>query len=282
MPKPPTRRPPDPKACAVARAVGEAVHPDKVILFGSRARGDFTPDSDIDLLIITGSGSVSQQTYQRSSAAARRKVAELYGDSIRVDLVRISEGAFHYGRRARNHVAGQAVRDGLDANGDKVTYDNPQPTNWPDIRQRTANAERYLSDLEVLTENPRSSQELIGFTAQQALENALKGWISALDADYRNTHDLADLMAIVRKHPAENATSAGERLAWLTEYAVRYRYAGAEVVLDDRFALLAAVTETVAAILARIRALVATEEEELGSEMGQQNASAKPDESTTE
>ena len=282
MPKPSTHRPPDLRACAVARAVGEAVHPDKVILFGSRARGDFTPDSDIDLLIITGSGPVDQQTYQRTSAAAHRKVEELYGDSISVDLVRMSERAFRDGRRARNHVAGQAVRDGFDANGDKVTYDNPEPTNWPDIRQRIANAERYLNDLEVLTENPRSSQELIGFTAQQALENALKGWISALDADYRNTHDLADLMAIVRQHPAESDTSAGERLAWLTEYAVRYRYAGAEVVMDDRFELLAAVTETVEAIIARIRALTATEEEELGPEMGQQNSSTKPDESTAE
>ncbi len=260
MPKPPTRRPPDPKACAVARAVGEAVHPDRVILFGSRARGDFSPDSDIDLLII-GSGAVSAQAYQRTSAAAHRTVEKLYGDSISVDLVRMSERAFRDGRRARNHVAGQAVRDGLDANGDKVSYDNPEPSNWPDIRQRMANAERYLSDLEVLTENPRSSQELIGFTAQQALENALKGWISALDADYRNTHDLTKLSAIVRQHPAESATSAGERLAWLTEYAVRYRYAGAEVVMDDRFELLAAVRETVAAILARIRALVAPEEE---------------------
>ena len=282
MPKPPTRRPPDPKACAVARAVGEAVHPAKVILFGSRARGDFTPDSDIDLLIITGSSPVDQQTYQRTSAAAYRKVEELYGDPIGVDLLRMSEGAFHDGRRARNHVAGQAVRDGFDANGDKVTYDNPQPTNWPDIRQRIANAERYLIDLDVLTENPRSSQELIGFTAQQALENALKGWISALDADYHNTHDLADLMAIVRQHPAENDTSAGERLAWLTEYAVRYRYAGAEVVMDDRFALLAATAETVEAILARIRVLVATEEENFSSEMGPQNSSARPDESTAE
>jgi len=277
MPKPPTHRPPDPKACAVARAVGEAVHPAKVILFGSRARGDFNPDSDIDLLIITGSGPVDQQTYRRTSAAAHRKIEELYGGSIDVDLVRMSEGAFHYGRRARNHVAGQAVRDGFDANGDKVTYDNPEPTNLPDIRQRIANAERYLSDLEILIENPRSSQELIGFTAQQALENALKGWISALDADYRNTHDLTKLIAIVRQHPAENDTSAGERLAWLTEYAVRYRYAGAEVVMDDRFALLTAVTETVEAIIARIRALTATEEE-----MGQQNSSAQSDESTTE
>ena len=282
MPKPLTRRPPDPKACAVARAVGEAVHPDQVILFGSRARGDFTPDSDIDLLIITGSDPVSQQTYQRTSAVAYRKVEELYGDSISVDLVRMSEGAFHDGRRARNHVAGQAARDGFDANGDKVTYDNPQPTNWPDIRQRMANAERYLSDLGVRTENPRSWKELIGFPAKLALENALKGWIAALDADYRNTHDLTKLIAIVRQHPAENDTSAGERLAWLTEYAVRYRYAGAEVVMDDRFALLAAVTETVEAIIARIRALVATEEAELGSEMGQQNSSAKPDESTAE
>ena len=277
MPTPSTHRPPDPKACAVARAVGEVVHPAKVILFGSRARGDFTPDSDIDLLIISDSGSVNQQTYQRTSAAAHRKVEELYGGLIDVDLVRMSEGAFHDGRRARNHVAGQAVRDGFDAKGDKVAYDNPQPTNWPDIRQRIANAERYLSDLEVLTENPRSSQETIGFHAQQALENALKGWISALDADYRNTHDLTKLIAIVRQHPAENDTSAGERLAWLTEYAVRYRYAGAEVVMDDRFALLAAVTETVEAIIARIRVLVATEEE-----TGQQNSSAQPDESTAE
>ena len=281
MPKPSTHRPPDLRACAVARAVGEAVHPDKVILFGSRARGDFSPDSDIDLLIITGTGPVSQQTYQRSSAAAHRKVEELYGDSISVDLIRMSEGAFHDGRRARNHVAGQAVRDGFDANGDKVTYDNPQPTNWPDIRQRIANAERELSVLKILVE-ANSAQEAIGFHAQQALENALKGWISALDTDYRNTHDLTKLAATVRQHPAENDTSAGERLAWLTEYAVRYRYAGAEVVMDDRFELLAAVTETVEAIIARIRVLTATEEEELGSETGQQNSSARPDESTAE
>ena len=84
---------------------------------------------------------------------------------------------------ARNHVAGQAVRDGLDANGDKVTYDNPGTDQL--ARHTAAHGpmpSATLSDLEVLTENPRSSQELIGFTAQQALENALKGWISALDA----------------------------------------------------------------------------------------------------
>ena len=57
--------------------------------------------------------------------------------------------------------------------------------------QRMANAEHYLNDLEVLTETPRSSQELIGFTAQQAIENALKGWTSTLFTWVRNPKELA-------------------------------------------------------------------------------------------
>lgn len=266
MAKFPTHSAPDPKACAVARAVGEAVRPDRVILFGSRARGDYNPHSDIDLLIITDADSTDRQGYQDTSAAAHRKAEELYGDLIGVDLVRLGEKAFHDGRRARNHVAGQAVRDGFDGNGDKVEYDNPVPSNWPDIRQRIANARRSLRDLEVLVEDSRSSQEAIGFHAQQAMENALKGWISALDADYRNTHDLAKLAAIVRRHPGESHTPAGEKLAWLSRYAVRYRYADAQVVIDDRDALLSAVTETVEAIIARIRALNAMTIEETGTE----------------
>ena len=247
-------QPPDPRACVVARAVEATVHPDRVILFGSRARGDFRPDSDIDLLIVTGPGPLDRRTYQRTSAAAHRTVEEVYGEPMGVDLVHLSEDAFHDGRRARNHVAGQAVRDGFDANGDKVSYDNPTPTNWPDIRQRIANAERELRVLNILIEG-NADQEAIGFHAQQAIENALKGWISALDADYRNTHDLGKLIAIVRRHPQEEDTSASEQLTWLTSYAVEYRYEGVQVQMDDRFALLAGTTETVQAIIDRIQTL---------------------------
>ena len=249
----------DPRACAVARAVAEAVRPDRVILFGSRARGDFRPDSDIDLLIVTGPGPLDRRAYQRTSAAAHHKVEQVYGEPMGVDLVHLSEDAFHDGRRARNHVAGQAVRDGFDANGDKVNYDNPTPTNWPDIRQRIANAERELRVLNILVEG-NADQEAIGFHAQQAIENALKGWISALDTDYRNIHDLAELIAIIRRHPQERDTPAGEQLTWLTSYAVEYRYEGAQVQMDDHFALLAGTTATVLAIIARIRTLAEPDE----------------------
>ncbi|MEN6645242.1 MAG: nucleotidyltransferase domain-containing protein [Armatimonadia bacterium] len=36
----------------IVRRIVEAVHPDKIILFGSHARGEAREDSDIDLLVI--------------------------------------------------------------------------------------------------------------------------------------------------------------------------------------------------------------------------------------
>ncbi len=249
----------DPKARAVARAVYDELMPRSVILFGSRARGDFGPDSDIDLLVITDSR-LSRTEYRASSKAAYAKMDELYGRCrFGVDVLDMTADEFRDKRRARNHVAGQAARDGIDMNGDGVPPDDQQPSNLPDIRQRIANAERELRTSNILVEAD-SDQEPIGFHAQQAVENALKGWISALDEDYRNIHDISELAAIVRARPEEDGTDAAERLSWLTEYAVRYRYEGARVEVEDRFELLQHVTETVLSIIERIRTLSAAEE----------------------
>ena len=38
----------------IVRRVVEAAQPDKIVLFGSAARGEMGPDSDIDLLVIKG------------------------------------------------------------------------------------------------------------------------------------------------------------------------------------------------------------------------------------
>ena len=43
---------PDAVGLGAAQAAQKAVAPDTVILFGSRARGDHRPDSDVDLLVI--------------------------------------------------------------------------------------------------------------------------------------------------------------------------------------------------------------------------------------
>ena len=246
----------DPKAREVAMAVYQAVQPQMVILFGSRARGDYHDGSDIDLLVITGDKRLDNDGYFRASRAAHQKVDEIYTPPVGVDVLNYTGAEFADWRRARNHVAGQAVRDGVDQEGVCLSgrYEGEEPDNWPDIRQRIANAERNLADLEKGIEI-NLSQEAIGFFAQQAVENALKGWISALDDQYTNTHDIGNLATIVRRHTEEIDTPAGEQLYWLTKYAVEYRYHGAVLVITDRMELQSIVHDTVVAIIDRIREL---------------------------
>ena len=251
----------DPKARAVAKAVYDALRPRSVILFGSRARGDFRRDSDVDLLIITDADRMDKDEYMMACDAANAKSAEVYGarSPFGVDVLNMSAEKFRHCRRAKNHVAGQAARDGVDMNGEPVPPDDQEPDNMPDIRQRVINARRNLDDLRINVENA-ASQEIIGFLAQQTLENVLKGWISALDDEYGNTHELDKLMATIRMHPPEDSSDAGERLRWLTNYAVKYRYWGVEIHMDDRHELLHVVSETTLAIIGRIGELTGIEE----------------------
>lgn len=39
----------------ITKRLVNSIHPDKLVLFGSRARGDNRPDSDIDIMIIKDS-----------------------------------------------------------------------------------------------------------------------------------------------------------------------------------------------------------------------------------
>ena len=249
----------DPKAVAVARAVYDAVRPDSVILFGSRARGDYRPDSDIDLLVISddhGSRAKRMKAQKTASDAVRR----LYGRYWGTDVVWMPRDRYDRCRGGINHLAAQAARDGVDMNGEKQEYERDQtPFDWADARQRVINADRELISMDILiaADGP---QEGIGFHGQQALENILKGWISAFGGEYGNTHDLEELIAIIRNNPDEMDTPAGAELVWLTEYAVEYRYEGARLILDDPIELHNAIDQLAAAISERIKTLTGVEE----------------------
>lgn len=58
----------------VVNRIVQAVHPEKIVLFGSRARGDHRPDSDVDLLIIQ---KTSEPRYRRSVPIRRAVVGLL-------------------------------------------------------------------------------------------------------------------------------------------------------------------------------------------------------------
>lgn len=250
----------DPKAVAVARAVYDAVPLDTVILFGSRARGDYRPDSDIDLMLIH-TERMSKEDYRKASEAAHDAIDRIYGTRrIGVDLLDIPKSTYLRCRGGINHVTAQAARDGVDMNGEKPEYEpDPEPFDWHDVRQRVVTANRNLRDLEAGLA-ASLSQEIIGFLAQQTVENILKAWISAAGVGYRNTHQLSELLSIIKNIPEEQDTSASEELLWLTRYAVRYRYEGAVLEMDDPIELYERIEFVVEAIEERIKALTGVDE----------------------
>ncbi len=250
----------DPKAVAVARAVYDAARPESVVLFGSRARGDYSADSDIDLMVIY-SGQVSADTRRRARLAAMETTLRMYGNHLDADLVWMPSDRYAQCRTGVNHVAAQAARDGVDMNGEKESYepDAASGFDWADVRQRVINANRELATMDALI-SADAPQEAIGFHAQQALENILKGWISAFGAEYGNTHDLERLLSIVRDNLEEDSLSAAEELAWLTEYAVAYRYEGARVEMDDPKDVYFGIDRVVQAAEERIKVLTGVSE----------------------
>ncbi len=57
--------PPTPQTIEeLVRRIVEGVHPQRIILFGSAARGDMRPDSDLDILVVMPEGVHRRRTAQ--------------------------------------------------------------------------------------------------------------------------------------------------------------------------------------------------------------------------
>lgn len=84
--------------------------PDRVILFGSHARGDARPDSDYDLLIVQP---VTAAVHQSRWEELRRLREALRSLPLAKDLLLFRPAEFDYWRDSLNHVVGRAVREGI-------------------------------------------------------------------------------------------------------------------------------------------------------------------------
>jgi len=83
--------------------------PDAIILFGSRARGDARPDSDVDLLVVERA-SFSPQRSRRGETA--RLYSALRNLPVSKDLLIYSRAEFDKWKSSQNHVVGRAFREG--------------------------------------------------------------------------------------------------------------------------------------------------------------------------
>ena len=77
--------------------------------------------------------------------------------------------------------------------------------------------------VEKLLPDPASPDEVIGFHAQQAVEKMVKAVLSLASIRYRRTHDLTELIDLLRDH-GESFPQALDDVRRLTPFATEFRY----------------------------------------------------------
>ena len=90
-------------------------------------------------------------------------------------------------------------------------------------REMVILAQRDLKALQGMLDADTFADEIFGFHAQQAVEKALKAWLTIVGVEYPRTHDLEELLELLEEH-AEPILEAFYDLVDLTDFAVQFRY----------------------------------------------------------
>lgn len=92
----------------------------------------------------------------------------------------------------------------------------------PEAPRIFAMAMKDWQALQGMEDSTLFADEIVGFHAQQAIEKALKAWISAIGADYPHTHDLGRLLLALEDRGAD--VLPFRSLAVYSFFGVQYRY----------------------------------------------------------
>lgn len=90
----------------MARRIVERFRPHKVILFGSHARGEATPDSDVDLLVVMP----VERSRLRTAVEIRKMLA---GCGVPKDIVVMTPEEFEVRKKIPGTLAYPAAREGV-------------------------------------------------------------------------------------------------------------------------------------------------------------------------
>jgi HEPN domain-containing protein len=200
--------------------VVDCFKPQRVILFGSRARGEATRDSDIDLLVVVDDDTPPEKlTSQAGYEAHRSRHA--------ADVFPMRAEDFELDRNIVGTLAAEADTDGI------VVYGSPKGSpsvKSPDPRARWAAVEGWLG---AAGENRKTAALCLAadsplrgsaaFHCQQAVEKLLKGFLVLAGKRSRKTHSLAQLGAAAQESFPEISDLVTVAKDW-SRWAVDFRY----------------------------------------------------------
>jgi uncharacterized protein len=204
-----------------------AKNPVKVVLFGSHARGDAGPDSDLDFLVV-------ERDLGDRHAEMVRLGRELRPLGIPVDVVVVSERYAEDWEGVEGSMVHAALTEG------RVLHAAAWPTRSgagaarEGDRRRDACTEGF-SDTDI-------ADAIVGFHAQQAVEKLIKAVLAARGVVFIKSHALGYLIGVVEENEIEAPQELSEADV-LSPWAVEFRYEGDEPPALDRPAALTLVEQ---------------------------------------
>jgi uncharacterized protein len=224
--------------------------PQRVILFGSRARGKATRDSDIDLLVIVDDDTPPEKL----SSAAGYEARKSYRPAA--DVFPMCAATFERNRHIVGTLAAEADTDGIVVYGPPK---GPQPmkadprASWEAVERRLVKAADDRRAAALCLSSGPALRGVAAFHCQQAVEKLLKGFLVLAGKRSRKTHSLSDLGAMAAPHfpvIADLVAAAGDWSSWASDF--RYPSENPPAEPDDEE--LHRALDVIDALAARLRA----------------------------
>lgn len=211
----------------IVRRLVEAVDPERILLFGSRAKGTASGESDLDLCVIA-----EMEGDRRERRNRLHKLVRPEHDGP-VDVLTFTPAEFAREKHLLNSVTYFIEKHGqtLYRKSDLPPRDTAEPSesghdDW--VRRRFEKADRDLRTARMTQDADDPMPDVTCYHAQQAAEKCLKGFLTARGEEVEKTHMLEKLLD--RCIPLEDS-SLDESFAELRDdcerlkgYAVEIRY----------------------------------------------------------
>ena len=210
----------------VAARIAEAIRPWRIVLFGSRARGEGHEESDYDLLIEIDLGATPRIEIEQ-------QIMELFHRrDFRIDFKLRQPGEIERRRDDPGALEWDVAREG------RVLYADPAaPTNLmrvdcvgeppvdppESVREWLDNGQRDLRMCRLHVDLADDSWDYVCFWAQQTVEKHLKALLVSRRVRPDRTHNLTELLGALRAAGCELAEADAD-CSLLRKYAVTPRY----------------------------------------------------------
>jgi predicted nucleotidyltransferase len=234
------RRATDQRAVKVAREIHRMAEPEQTILFGSRARGDYRPDSDIDVLIIK-KHSPTEEWLDDLRRRARSFQKAYLPEASGMDVICMTTTEFDIRRHLRNNLANSIAKHGAQILPQQHHQSSEESIDWADVDGKINDATGASEGLVAIAQAgilDALPDKQFGRMAQNALENAYKAVLAAHGFEYptsrRDGHNLRMLTDLIRRNhilPPDTPVP-GEEHRYLTEFGGAALYSHEHLSLD--------------------------------------------------